>query len=292
MERLVFAICLVASSVGAAWAAGPADVARGKYIFGAAAGCGCHTEPKGQPNAGGKKFEGPFGTVYSTNITPDRQTGIGAWTDEQIITAIRLGRRPTGERLLPVHPFTSFNGMAEEDVQALVAFLRTVPPVHRANTPKKIVVPMFESFFLPVWLATFAGRETPPPAAPVAGLPRGEYLVRAVGHCGECHTPRSAMTMAVDSSRLLAGNSKRTGPEGQAAPNITPDPTTGIGNWTEEQIVTYLGTGNRPDGDVAGGLMGGNIQGTLAGYKDMTPADQRAIARYLKSIPAVRNKID
>ncbi len=292
MQRLVFAICLVASSVGAAWAAGPADVARGKYIFGAAAGCGCHTEPKGQPNAGGKKFEGPFGTVYSTNITPDRQTGIGAWTDEQIITAIRLGRRPTGERLLPVHPFTSFNGMAEEDVQALVAFLRTVPPVHRANTPKKIVVPMFESFFLPVWLATFAGRETPPPAAPVAGLPRGEYLVRAVGHCGECHTPRSAMTMAVDSSRLLAGNSKRTGPEGQAAPNITPDPTTGIGNWTEEQIVTYLGTGNRPDGDVAGGLMGGNIQGTLAGYKDMTPADQRAIARYLKSIPAVRNKID
>jgi len=292
MQRLVFAICLVASSVGAAWAAGPADVARGKYIFGTAAGCGCHTEPKGQPNAGGKKFEGPFGTVYSTNITPDRQTGIGAWTDEQIITAIRLGRRPTGERLLPVHPFTSFNGMAEEDLQALVAFLRTVPPVHRANTPKKIVVPMFESFFLPVWLATFAGRETPPPAAPVAGLPRGEYLVRAVGHCGECHTPRSAMTMAVDSSRLLAGNSKRTGPEGQAAPNITPDPTTGIGNWTEEQIVTYLGTGNRPDGDVAGGLMGGNIQGTLAGYKDMTPADQRAIARYLKSIPAVRNKID
>ena len=292
MQRLVFAICLVASSVGAAWAAGPADVARGKYIFGAAAGCGCHTEPKGQPNAGGKKFEGPFGTVYSTNITPDRQTGIGAWTDEQIITAIRLGRRVTGERLLPVHPFTSFNGMAEEDVQALVAFLRTVPPVHRANTPKKIVVPMFESFFLPVWLATFAGRETPPPAAPVAGLPRGEYLVRAVGHCGECHTPRSAMTMAVDSSRLLASNSKRTGPEGQAAPNITPDPTTGIGNWTEEQIVTYLGTGNRPDGDVAGGLMGGNIQGTLAGYKDMTPADQRAIARYLKSIPAVRNKID
>lgn len=292
MQRLVFAICLVGLSAGAAWAAGPADVARGKYIFGAAAGCGCHTEPKGQPNAGGKKFEGPFGTVYSANITPDPQTGIGTWTDEQIITAIRSGRRPTGERLLPVHPFTSFNGMAEEDLQALVAFLRTVPPVHRANTPKKTVVPMFESVFLPIWLATFAAREAPPPAAPVAGLPRGEYLVRAIGHCGECHTPRSAMTMAVDGSRLLGGNSKKTGPEGQAAPNITPDKATGIGDWTEEQIVTYLGTGNRLDGDVAGGLMGGNIQGTLAGYKDMTPADLRAIARYLKSIPAVRNKVD
>jgi mono/diheme cytochrome c family protein len=116
--------------------------------------------------------------------------------------------------------------------------------------------------------------------------------VRAVGHCGECHTPRSALTMAVDNARFLAGNSKKTGPEGQAAPNITPDNATGIGEWTEEQIVTYLGTGDRPDGDVAGGLMGENIQGTLAGYKDMTQADLRAIAQFLKSIPPVRNKIE
>jgi mono/diheme cytochrome c family protein len=164
--------------------------------------------------------------------------------------------------------------------------------VRRPNTPKKIVVPMFERVFLPVWLSTFASLETPPPAAPVSGLPRGEYLGRAVGHCGECHTPRSGLTMAVDTTRLMAGNSKKTGPEGQAAPNITPDKATGIGDWTEDQIVTYLGTGNRRDGDVAGGLMGENIQGTLAGYKDMTPADLRAIAQYLKSIPAVRNKIE
>ena len=291
-RRLVLVTCFVAFSAGVAWAAGPADVARGKYVFGAAAGCGCHTEPKGQANAGGKKFEGPFGTVYASNITPDRPTGIGGWTDEQIITAVRFGRRPNGERILPVHPFTSFNGMAEEDLKALVSFLRTVPPVHRTTPPKKITVPMFERVFLPVWLATFASKETPPPAAPVSGLPRGEYLVRAVGHCGECHTPRSALTMAVDNSRLLAGNSKKTGPEGQAAPNITPDNATGIGEWTEEQIVTYLGTGNRPDGDVAGGLMGENIQGTLAGYKDMTNADLRSIAQYLKSIPAVKNKIE
>jgi mono/diheme cytochrome c family protein len=291
-RRLVLVTCFVAFSAGVAWAAGPADVARGKYVFGAAAGCGCHTEPKGQANAGGKKFEGPFGTVYASNITPDRPTGIGGWTDEQIITAVRFGRRPNGERILPVHPFTSFNGMAEEDLKALVSFLRTVPPVHRTTPPKKITVPMFERVFLPVWLATFASKETPPPAAPVSGLPRGEYRVRAGGHCGECHTPRSALTMAVDNSRLLAGNSKKTGPEGQAAPNITPDKGTGIGDWTEEQIVTYLGTGNRPDGDVAGGLMGENIQGTLAGYKDMTDADLRSIAQYLKSIPAIKNKIE
>ena len=292
MRRLLLVTCLVTWWAGAAFAADPAEVTRGKYIFGAAGGCGCHTEPKGQPNAGGKKFEGPFGTVYATNITPDKTTGIGGWTDEQIITAIRLGRRPNGERILPVHPFTSFNGMADGDLKAVVAFLRSVPPVSRKNTPKKFTVPMFESVFLPAWLVTFAAKETPPAAAPVSGVARGEYLVRAVGHCGECHTPRSAMTMAVDNNRFLAGNPKKTGPEGQLSPNITPDKDTGIGSWTEDQVVTYLGTGNRPDGDVAGGLMGESIQGTLAGYKDMTKADLQAIAKYLKAIPAVKNKIE
>lgn len=288
----IIAITALLDSASPALAASAVEIARGKYIFGATGGCGCHTEPKGAANAGGRKYEGPFGTVYSANITPDTNTGIGGWTDEQIIKAIRLGRRPNGERILPVHPFTSFNGMAEEDLGALVAFLRTVPPVNRPNTPKKITVPMFESVFLPAWLMAFAATETPPPAAPAAGVARGEYLVRAVGHCGECHTPRSALTMAVDNSRFLAGNPKKTGPEGQAAPNITPDRATGIGDWTEEQITTYLGTGNRPDGDVAGGLMGENIQGTLAGYKDLTKQDLQSIARYLKSIPAVKNKIE
>ena len=273
-------------------AATPEEIARGKYIFGATGGCGCHTVPKGTANAGGRKYDGPFGTVYSSNITPDIKTGIGGWTDEQIITAIRLGRRSNGERIVPVHPFTSFNGMADADLKALVAFLRTVPPVDRPNTPKKITIPMFESVFLPGWLMAFAAKETPPPAAPVSGVARGEYLVHALGHCGECHTPRSAMTMALDNSRLLAGNPKKTGPEGQATPNLTPDKATGLGDWTEEQIVTYLGTGNRPDGDVAGGLMEEMIQGTLAGLKDLTKADLQAIARYLTSIPAVKNKIE
>jgi mono/diheme cytochrome c family protein len=286
------ALCLLA-----AWAPGvaaqgtpasPAEVARGRYVFGATGGCGCHTVPKGQVNAGGRKYDGPFGTVYSSNITPDRQTGIGAWTDEQIITAIRLGRRPNGERLLPVHPFPVFNGMAEEDLRAIVAFLRTTPPVSRPNQPKKITVPLFESVFLPAWLAAFAPRETPPPKAPTSGAARGEYLVKAVGHCGECHTPRT-MTMASDNSRFLAGTAK--GPEGEAMPNITPDPDTGIGKWSVEEIADYLGTGNKPDGDVAGGLMGEVIDGTFAGYKDLTGADRMAIAQYLKTIPAVRNNI-
>ena len=285
---LVAALSLLSlPSLAAAQAPSAAELARGKYVFGATGGCGCHTVPKGPANAGGRRYDGPFGTVYSSNITPDKETGIGNWTDEQIITATRLGRRPNGERLIPVHPYTTFNGMAADDVKALVAFLRSVPPVKRANQAKKISVPMFESVFLPAWLAAGAPRENPPTAVPASGVARGEYLVRAVGHCGECHTPRT-MTMATDNTRFLAGNPK--GPEDSEIPNITPDKTTGL-QWSEEEIADYLGTGNKPDGDVAGGLMGEVIDGTLSGYKDLTKADRLAIAKYLKTIPPIKNKI-
>jgi mono/diheme cytochrome c family protein len=291
---LALAILLWLCSSTAAAVAGtalPDLVGKGKYVFAAAGGgCGCHTE-KGKAltglNAGGRRFDAPFGTVYSTNITPDRETGIGAWTDEQIIAAIRLGRRPNGERIIPVHPFMAFNGMAEEDLRALVAYLRAVPPISRANQPKKISVPLFESVFLPAWLAAFAVKETPPPTAPTSGVARGEYLVRAVGHCGECHTPRG-VTQAVDNSRFLAGNAK--GPEDSVVPNITPDKDTGL-TWSEEEIAEYLATGNMPSGDVAGSLMGEIIQGTSVGFKDVTKADRLAMARYLKTVPPIKNKI-
>jgi mono/diheme cytochrome c family protein len=267
-------------------------VSRGKYVFAAAAGCGCHTEKgKVEPgktlNAGGRRYDGPFGTVYATNITPDRQTGIGGWTDDQIIAGIRLGRRPNGERLVPVHPYPVFNGIAETDLRALVAYLRSVPPVNRPNTPKKITVPLFESVFLPAWLAAFAPRETPPPVAPATGLARGEYLTRVLGHCGECHTPRT-LTNATDNTRFQAGTPK--GPEGDPVPNITPDNDTGL-KWSEEEIAEYLGSGNKPDGDVAGGLMAEVIEGSSVGYKDLTKEDRLAIARYLKSIPPIKNKV-
>ena len=266
------------------------EIARGKYIFGATTGCACHTPKDGALNAGGYKFEMSFGTIYTPNITPDRETGIGTWTDAQLITAIRSGRRPNGERLIPIHPWASFNGMAAEDLRVLVAYLRTVPPVKRANTPNKISVPMFESLMLPAWIGAFMQLETPPAKAPISGVARGEYLARAVGHCGECHTPRG-MSRAMDNSRFLAGNPKGKGPEGAEVPNITPDKETGIGKWTEEQIVEFLGTGNKPDGDTAGGLMERAIKGTSAGFKDLTKADRLAIARYLKTVPPIKNKI-
>jgi mono/diheme cytochrome c family protein len=298
LTRITGALALVAGAAVVVLAAAapvsaatPEELARGKYIFGATGGCGCHTEqgtPPKPPNSGGRKYEGPFGTVYASNITPDPKTGIGNWTDEQIVTAIRLGRRPNGERLVPVHPYTVFNGMASEDLRALVAFLRTVPAVNRPTPPRKLI-PLFESVFLPTWLAAFASREKPPAAAPTSGVARGEYLVRAVAHCGECHTPRTR-TQATDNSRFLGGNP--TGPEGEAMPNITPDPETGIGKWSEEEIADYLETGNKPDGDVAGGLMAEVIEGNLAGYKIMTKADRLAIAKYLKTIPPVKNRVE
>lgn len=286
---LVGGLSLAPPAGGAA--ATPAEIARGKYIFGATGGCGCHTDrgtPPKPPNSGGRKYEGPFGTVYSTNLTSDPKTGLGNWTDEQIISAIRLGRKPNGDRLVPVHPYTVFNGMAAEDLRALVAFLRTMPPVNRPTPPKKLAL-FFESVLLPTWLAAFAPRETPPMAAPTSGVARGEYLVRVLGHCGECHTPRT-LTQATDNSRFLSGNPN--GPEGAAMPNITPDPDTGIGKWSEEEIAEYIGSGNKPDGDVAGGLMAEVIEGTLAGYQDLTKADRLAIARYLKTVPSIKNRVE
>src|SRR5262249_61423014 len=105
--------------------AGAGEIARGRYVFGATGGCGCHTA-KGQPvNAGGRRYDGPFGTVYSSNITPDRETGIGGWTEDQIITATRSGRRPNGERLLPQHPYPRFNGKAADHLKAPTALLPT-----------------------------------------------------------------------------------------------------------------------------------------------------------------------
>ena len=286
---LVALLALVLGMAGPVRAQGVPSglVSRGRYVFAAAGGCGCHTAKNQPVNSGGRKYDGPFGTVYSSNITADRQTGIGDWTDDQIITAIRLGRRPNGERLIPVHPYPVFNGMTEDDLRALVAFLRTVPGVNRAKQPKKISVPLFESVFLPAWLAAFAPRETPPPSAPTTGVGRGEYLVRAVSHCGECHTPRG-LTYATDNSRFLAGTPN--GPEDSVEPNLTPDKDTGL-KWSEEEIAEYLGTGNKPDGDVADGLMAEVIQGTLAGYKDLTKTDRLAIAEYLKTLPPIKNKV-
>jgi mono/diheme cytochrome c family protein len=262
-------------------------VQQGKYIFAAAGGCGCHTTKEGGLNAGGRKFSGPFGVVYGTNITPDEETGIGAWSEQQFTDAMRYGVRPNGDKLLPVMPYPSFRLMAVADMKALWAYLRSLPAIKRRNPPRRASMP-FLNLFLAAWNKAYGGQGEPPVQAPTDGVTRGKYLVWQVAHCGECHTPRG-VTGALDNDRFLAGT--KDGPENAIVPNITPDLQTGIGTWSEDEVVDYLQTGFRPDGDNAQGLMAEVIEGTVAGYKDLSVADLRAIAAYLRTIPPIVNRI-
>jgi mono/diheme cytochrome c family protein len=263
------------ASASIAFAAGPptatGDATRGAYIFSAAAGCDCHTTPAGLL-AGGMKFTGPFGTVYSRNITQDNGTGIGGWTDQQIMGAIRTGKDDQGMQLFPIMPYGAYSGMSDQDVADLVAYLRTIPPIKNDVPENQLNFPV----------PPFTPHAAPPATAPTSGTARGAYLVSNVDDCGGCHTPSKA-DGSPDLSKMLAGNFT---PDLGIVPNITPDNDTGIGKWTTDQIVTLLHTGKKPDGTQVTGAMAGVIQ---SGFKNLSDADAQAIATYLKSIPAVKN---
>jgi mono/diheme cytochrome c family protein len=244
-------------------------VTRGQYIFAVAGGCACHTVPKETPQAGGRAFPIPLGTVYSTNISQDKETGLGAWTDQQIIDGIVKGFRRDGSRSLPVMPYEKYSGMAQEDLKALVAYLRTLKPVKKATPELKTKAPFVRSLGTWAYLKTFGRFSSSPAQAPKAGVERGRYLVEHVSLCADCHTPRNSI----------------------GVPNITPDKETGLGSWKREEIAELLISGTKPDFDNVQGLMHEVIQGTPHGYKDMTKEDALAIADYLKSIPAIANKI-
>ena len=253
-------------------------VATGKYVFGAAGGCACHTTPDGAGlNAGGAKFDLSFvGVVYTPNITPDAETGIGKWTDAQVVDAIRRGERPDGSRLFPIHPYKYLSNIADDEIAALVAYLRSV------RTVKSVVPP--RSLKIPVPTRTIVAA---PKVAPRGGLARGEYLAGGASHCAECHTPRR-FDASTDDTKFLAGG---PGQERSLAANITPHLETGIGRWTEAQIARFLRTGVKPSGREASSLMRTVIMGTSAGFKDLTEADALAIARYLKTVPPIDNKV-
>jgi mono/diheme cytochrome c family protein len=265
--------------------------AKGQYIFALAGGCACHTEPKGSPHAGGRAFPIPFGTVYSTNITQDQETGLGGWTDPQIHDALVKGIAKDGSRILPVMPYEKYSGMAQEDLQAMTAYLRTLKPVKKATPPLKSSVPFLRSLGTPLFLQIFGKFSTAPTEAPTSGIARGRYLVDHVSLCGDCHTPRNSIGVP-DQSLYMAGAGEKIGPLGEAVPNITPDKETGIGDWRRQDIAELLLTGIKPDGDNVQGLMYEVIQGTPHGYKDMKKEDALAIADYLQSIPAIKNKVN
>ena len=262
-------------------------VAKGQYIFAVAGGCACHTDPKGTPHAGGRAFPIPFGTVYSTNITQDKETGLGNWTDQQIHDAMVKGIGRDGSRILPVMPYEAYSGMAQEDLKALIAYLRSSKPVKKATPPLKSWAPFARSLGTPLYLKVFGRFSTPPAQAAKSGIERGRYLAEHVSLCGDCHTPRNSIGVP-NRSLYFAGAGEKIGPLGEAVPNITPDKETGIGDWKREDIAELLLTGTKPDLDNVQGLMAEVVE---HGYKNMRKEDALAIADYLKSIPPIKNKV-
>ena len=279
------AFALVAAAAAAP--AGEAEVARGEYVFHAAGCVSCHTDAAGGglELAGGRALKTPFGVFRTPNITPDVQTGIGGWSDADFLRALRQGTRPDGSHYFPAFPYTSYTRMTEGDILALKAYLFLRPAVSRRNQAHDLDPPFGWRFLLGAWKLLFfdQGAFAPEPERS-AEWNRGAYLVIALGHCGECHTARNVMG-ARRTAKALAGNA--TGPDGRSVPNITPHKETGIGDWSEADIVMLLKTGLRPNFD--------NVQGAMAeviddGLKHLSDDDLRAIAVYLRALEPIENK--
>src|SRR6266481_486954 len=219
-------------------------VQRGQYIFSLAGGCACHTVPREVFNAGARAFPIPFGKVYSTNITQDKETGLGNWTDQQIRDAIVKGIRPDGSNIIPVMPYQAYSGMAEEDLQALIAYLKTLKPVKKLTPELQSRAPFTRSLGIPIYLKVFGRFSDSPAQAPKSGVERGRYLVEHVSLCGDCHTPRNSIGVP-DGSMYLAGAPEKKGPLGQGVSNITPDKETGIGDWKRDDIAELLLSGTK-----------------------------------------------
>ena len=268
-----------------AGAAEPDEVARGTYLANAADCVACHTDSQhsGRPYAGGRTIVTPFGTFYSPNITPDPDTGIGRWSEAQFLRALHDGVSPDGHNYFPVFPYTSFTKIVDADARAIWAYLHSLPAVRHPNRKHDISFPFSWRPLLTVWKWLFfdPGPFRPNPDRS-ATYNRGAYLVTAPAHCGECHTPRNFLG-ATEPSRFLAGTAH--GPDGKPVPNITPDPETGIGNWTQDDIVGVLTDGETPDLNFVTGAMAEVVKSTAK----LAEADRRAIAVYLKSVPAIRS---
>lgn len=279
---LAVATLCAAASLSTALADDSAE--RGRYLL-AAAGCAaCHTEPDSEQHlAGGRALETPFGTFYSPNITPHSEQGLGGWSEETFMAALREGVGPSGH-YFPVFPYTSYTRMTTDDARDLWAYLQTVTPVSKPNRPHDLPWYLIRPIAARVWKWLFfePGDFAPDPGRSETWN-RGAYLVRALGHCGECHTPRTPWG-TVRESLELSGNPQ--GPEGDPVPNLTPDRNNGLARWSEADIVWYLETGGTPGGDYAGGLMAEVIDN---GTSRLTAEDRRAIAVYLRALPAVFN---
>jgi mono/diheme cytochrome c family protein len=186
-------------------------------------------------------------------------------------------------------PYQAYSGMAEEDLQALIAYLKTLNPVKKPTPALQSRAPLTRSLGIPIYLKVFGSFSKSPTQAPKSGIERGRYLVEHVSLCGDCHTPRNFIGVP-NRDLYLAGAAAKGNPLGVEVPNITPDKATGIGEWKREDIAELIRTGIKPDLDNVQGLMAEVIQGAPHGFKDMKREDALAIADYLKSLPAIKNK--
>jgi mono/diheme cytochrome c family protein len=254
------------------------EIARGRYLAIAGDCAGCHNAPGGAPYAGGLPIETPFGTLVSPNITPDRETGIGAWTDDEFVNAMRDGTRRGGEHLYPAMPYTYYTKAAREDVLAIRAYLQTLEPVRNEVKANQLPFPFNVRASMVGWNELYLKRGT---FTPVAGKSdewnRGAYLVEGLGHCGLCHTAKNAMG-GDETARALQGGAL----QGWYAPDLTGDPRTGLGNWSVDDVIAYLKTGHNNVSAATGPMSDVIVHST----SQMTDADLRAIAVYLKDQPA------
>jgi mono/diheme cytochrome c family protein len=260
----------------------------GRYVAVASDCIACHTAPGGKEFAGGRAIASPIGNMYSTNITPDRQTGIGNYSLNDFDRAVRHGIAKDGTSLYPAMPYPSYAKMSDQDVRALYAyFMKGVQPVAAANRANDISWPLSIRWPMGIWRKTFAPAEMAPldlGKYQSEQLARGAYLVQGAGHCGSCHTPRSVtmQEQALDESgkAFLAG-----GPliDGWLAANLRGDKVDGLGSWSEQDIVDTLKTGRNKSTAVVGGPMNDVVAHSM---QHMTDQDLHAIAAYLKSLPA------
>ena len=254
-------------------------LARGEYLTRAADCAACHNARNGKPFAGGLPFKLPFGTIYSTNITPDRATGIGSWSDDDFVRAVRRGIAPGGRYLYPAFPYTSFTAMSRDDVLAIKAYLFSLPPQHVANKQDDLLFPFNQRWGMAFWnLAFLSDRRFAPDPAQSVAVNRGAYLATVLGHCGQCHTPRN-LAYGLKSRHEFAGDAL----QGWYAYNITPDKSSGIGAWTDAQLASYLSSAHAPDHGSAAGPMAKAAEDSL---QYLTPQDISSLVAYLRTIAA------
>ena len=264
--------------------AGPAPTAdqikRGHYLALAGDCVACHTAPGGQPYAGGLQLNTGFGIVAASNITPDKETGIGGWTTKQFILAVRRGIGDNGKRLYPAMPYTAYAEVSDADLTDIKAYLDTVPPVHNAVVANQMPFPFNIRLMMVGWnmlFFDFKSSAFKPDTTQTTEWNRGAYLVQGLEHCSTCHTTKNFLG-ADESGKFLQG----TDLAGWWAPDLTSNPHVGLGTWSVDEIVDFLKTGAN-DRMIAAGPMAEAVHNST---QHLTVPDLHAMAVYLKSIPA------